>query len=252
MKQWWFGLALLAATAAQGRCGDDVQSSTPCGKCCAAQASTAPCCETKGADAKCCTSTSTAAKTCCGEACEAKCCTAKACVPCCDGELYTELVAILKETNSPDTFMAAVAGLMATEGHGKRAIPVVIRNAERLGVLKGIAKEEELSPVQELVQEYFDRCMGPRDRDVAYVEVAPAPAPVRFNARVVPAVPEYSAAPPVRPAPPVQDRTWAVPFPLFAQPQVIPFPPRAVDDGAPKCPECPATRGKAKAKDCDD
>jgi hypothetical protein len=76
------------------------------------------------------------------DCCEAKAdgCAAKPCPACADARLYAELVAIIKETNSPDAFMVAVTGLAATEDHGRKAIPVVIRNAERIGVLKGIAK----------------------------------------------------------------------------------------------------------------
>src|SRR5437870_1153180 len=124
MKRWLFSLSIVALVAAQVQ-SDEPAAPPACGKCCPQQAApkccqdgAAKCCATKG-DAPCCQSRGTAVSE--------------------DDELYGELVALVRETNSRDTFMAAVAGLMATDKAGRRAIPVVIRHAERLGVLKGMA-----------------------------------------------------------------------------------------------------------------
>jgi hypothetical protein len=132
-------------------CGTCCAAAAAAPKSCAAQPAGAACCEAKAKDVA-----ATGGEGTCGAAC---CCAAKGG----DGELYAELVAILKETESPDTFMAAVTGLMATEGHGKRAIPAVIRSAERLGLLNGIAKQLDATPAQALLQDYFETCIGRRN-----------------------------------------------------------------------------------------
>jgi hypothetical protein len=218
----------------------------PEGKCCAAPAARGECCEAKGCPAK-------------TECCEAPCCAAKSaaggsraaecCAKCEDAKLYAELVAIIKETESPDTFMVAVAGLMATEGHGKRAIPLVIRHAERLGVLKGIAKEAEPSPVQGLLQDYIETCMGTQANSPAADNLVPVPAPVRVLAPP-PFAAEYAPVPTPPLAGPGGYRIHGVDLaPVPAPPRPAPMarpaqPPKAPADdaGAEKCE--PKTKDK--------
>jgi hypothetical protein len=171
---------------------------------CPAQAQAAKANESKCAASGCCAAKSA----CCGAS---KASAAACCASCPECALYTELVAIIKETDSPDTFTAAVAGLMATEGHGKRAIPTVIRNAERLGVLKGLATVPEPTPAQALLQDYFDLCAGrSEDTSAPQTTAVPVPANVYMHPTVVPLPPVMP--PPVGPAP----RTQAVPPPYQA------------------------------------
>jgi hypothetical protein len=55
-------------------------------------------------------------------------------------KLVQELVAILNETKSPDTFIVTTSAL-GMMGHDARpAVPSIIRNADRLGLLKGISE----------------------------------------------------------------------------------------------------------------
>jgi hypothetical protein len=69
-------------------------------------------------------------------------------------KLVQELIAILNETKSPDTFIvtASALGMM---GHDARpAVPSIIRNADRLGLLKGISElageeSEEAKPTRQ-------------------------------------------------------------------------------------------------------
>jgi len=48
------------------------------------------------------------------------------------------LIEIMDTTKSPDTFLMAVTALPALGEKGCRALPAVVRNAERLGLLKGL------------------------------------------------------------------------------------------------------------------
>jgi hypothetical protein len=196
------------------------------------------------------------------ECCEAKAdsCAAKVCPACADAKLYAELVAIIKETNSPDMFMVAVTGLAATEDHGRKAIPLVIRNAERIGVLKGIAREHEPTPVQAALQGYLAGCASREDTPPAPPDVLTAvPPAVRVQvmppgAIVPPPAPErapvlmYAPAPPppahVVPPPPVGTGALAPPMPAEGGRT----PQKASGQAAPKCKGCEAGTGTKGTK----
>jgi hypothetical protein len=51
-----------------------------------------------------------------------------------DKDLKGELLAILQETWSPDTFLVTLELLAELDAGNKRLIPIIIRNAERVGV----------------------------------------------------------------------------------------------------------------------
>jgi hypothetical protein len=119
----------------------------------------------------------------CGEPCD---------MPEDERQAYQELLDIIRTTDSPDTFMAAVAALLGADGAEKRyarlAVPVVIRNAERLGVLKGIASAEELTPVQKELLDYLEGAAAiPQD--------PPADGPATPYIRTVPALPKFPVFP---------------------------------------------------------
>jgi hypothetical protein len=221
MKRWLISVSLVALLAAQVQ-SDEPAAKPACGKCCPAQAA-AKCCQEA---AKCCQE---AAAKCCPEA--AKCCEAKCATACSpttaaaseDEALYAELVGIIRETTSRDTFMTAVAGLMATEKGGRRAIPVVIRHAERLGILKGMACDGEMTPGQQLVHAYLDNC-------VAWQQSQWSPAhdvvtPVRFTRPAVAFEAQVLPRPVAAPMP--------CPVPAQAAPEPCPCP-RPAAKVAPK------------------
>src|SRR2546423_13141705 len=55
-------------------------------------------------------------------------------------EVYrTELLTILSETHSPDAFVVALGLLMDTKVQGRAVIPLILRNAERVGILGATA-----------------------------------------------------------------------------------------------------------------
>jgi hypothetical protein len=205
-----------------------------------------------------CTSAATASSECC-EA-KADSCATKPCPTCADAKLYAELVAIIKETNSPDMFMVAVTGLMAAEDHGRKAIPVVIRNAERIGVLKGIAKEHEPTPVQAALQEYLAGCASREDTPPAPADVlTTVPPAVRVQvmpsgAFVPPPVPErapvlmYAPVPPSpgHIVPPPAVGTGALAPPVPADGGRTPLKPAGL--AAPKCKGCEAGTGTKGTK----
>jgi hypothetical protein len=54
----------------------------------------------------------------------------------CDPELARELLAILNETRSPDTFLVTLSMLQVVKVEARLAVPAIIRNAERLRIFK--------------------------------------------------------------------------------------------------------------------
>jgi hypothetical protein len=201
------------------------------------------------------------------ECCEAKAagyaadgCAAKPCPACADTKLYAELVAIIKETNSPDMFMVAVTGLTATDDHGRKAIPVVIRNAERIGVLKGIAKEHEPTPVQAALQGYLAACASREDAPPTPADVlTTVPPAVRVQvmppgAFVPPPVPERAPVlmyvpvppPPGHVLPPPVLGTGALSPPVPSDGGRTPL--KATGLAAPKCKGCEAGTGTKETK----
>ncbi len=65
-------------------------------------------------------------------------------------DLLSELIAILNETKSVDTFSVTLAALAEMGPRAEPAIPAIIRNAERLGLLKDhlLAKEQNSEAVK--------------------------------------------------------------------------------------------------------
>jgi hypothetical protein len=107
-----------------------------------------------------------------------------------------ELLQIIADTDSPDTFMAAVVALGRVEDVHNRTLPIIVRKAAALGVLKGIAEAEQLTPVQMAVMDYL---MGNPPSD-APVPPPPAPAAVAWPTAPPPV--------PVAPAPLAVFRNW--------------------------------------------
>jgi hypothetical protein len=60
-----------------------------------------------------------------------------------DGKVIDELIAILKETKSPETFLVTATVLGGMGPEAKRTLPVLIRNAERLKLFKDLLASNE-------------------------------------------------------------------------------------------------------------
>ena len=91
---------------------------------------------------------------CCAEAaCKGKSCCQTAGRAKSDAEVVAELVAILDRTKSTDTYLATLLALSQFED--KSPLPAVVRNAARLGLLKGLTKEEKPSHAQEMIGAYL-------------------------------------------------------------------------------------------------
>jgi hypothetical protein len=112
-----------------------------------------------------------------------------------DEEAVAELVAILDGTRSPDTFVAVLVALGRYDE--KTALPAVIRNAERLGLLRGLAAGKTTTPAQQAVaaflagQESVARrcCTAPYAPAPGGCCPAPASLPVTTNPSLAPPVP---------------------------------------------------------------
>ena len=70
-----------------------------------------------------------------------------------DAEVVAELVKILDQTKSGDTFVATLLALSQFED--KSPLPAVVRNASRLGLLKGLCKEDKPNHAQEMIGAYL-------------------------------------------------------------------------------------------------
>jgi hypothetical protein len=74
------------------------------------------------------------------------------------GMVVPELVGILNETASKDTFLVTVLLLKKLGAEAKPALPAIIRNAERLNIFKGTstAGDEVKTRRQRLAREVFE------------------------------------------------------------------------------------------------
>jgi hypothetical protein len=88
--------------------------------------------------------------------CSAECCPNEGG---CDAKVIAELTAIVRETKSRDAFTAAVMGLCRFEDNS--AMPAVIRHAERLGLLDGLAEGGEPTPAKQIISYYLMGSDGP-------------------------------------------------------------------------------------------
>ena len=110
-----------------------------------------------------------------------------------------ELLSIIRETESAEAFLMAVEGLVASDPTAPGVLPAVIRNADRLGLLKGMSANR-LTKEQEALADVFGHILDARASGVGpRPALAPAYAPPPTNAYVpVPAYgPAAAYAPPV-------------------------------------------------------
>jgi hypothetical protein len=146
-----------------------------------------------------------------------------------DEALVNELVAILNETASRDTFCMTVQILGALKADPRLVAPAIIRNAERLKISKGILKpESQWTPEQEIVArglQFFisgketpgvtDRWQGPAPYETQWqrsfspvptVGTVSVPAPAKEASEPGPASFQQPSAPlPTPPCCPVRD-----------------------------------------------
>lgn len=92
-------------------------------------------------------------------------------------KLVHELVEILKKTKSTDTFLVTVKALADMGPRARAAVPAIILNAERLGLIKDILKqvdddEEEEAPGDFIVEAIEHIVASRHDRQAAH-PVAP-------------------------------------------------------------------------------
>jgi hypothetical protein len=73
----------------------------------------------------------------------------------------TELLTLINETESPDTFLIAVEALTGLEPERKGLIAAVVRNADRLGLLKGVASGK-VTEHQEVITKMLDKLVQAR------------------------------------------------------------------------------------------
>jgi hypothetical protein len=98
-----------------------------------------------------------------------------------DDTVVRELVTVLDQTKSRDTFCLALPVLTALKGDGRRAIPAVLRNAERLHISRGMRQEgakwtREQKLVADCLQALAGR-PGARARPDVFATPPPAPPP---------------------------------------------------------------------------
>lgn len=146
-----------------------------------------------------------------------------ACMPCCspasgtsaatgEEQIINELTAILKETKSQETFAVTAWALARMGPNAKRALPVIIRNAERLELFDSLANANDRTEnraAQEVIASLelmLDKKKGAKSL------IGAASAPVCY-----PSSPATSYSPPVRSAAP--------PTPVYAPTPVPPPPP---------------------------
>lgn len=121
---------------------------------------------------------------CQGAAC-GKCCKAKQ-ATCEDDKVVEELMAILKETKSSDTFVVTAVALGRMGSKAKRAVPTIIRNAERLEILEGIcdattpaSETNEMQMVWQAINWILDKKGS--TKSPVHTQPACAPAPVSMG-----------------------------------------------------------------------
>jgi hypothetical protein len=80
--------------------------------------------------------------------------------------MVQDMVAILNETQSPETFAITVAALSKMGRDAKPAVPAIIRNADRLEFFKDLFDDEDSGPskmqkkLTELVMEAIDQILA--------------------------------------------------------------------------------------------
>jgi hypothetical protein len=94
-------------------------------------------------------------------------------------QLVRDLTAILKNTKSADTFLVTVRALGDMGSRAKPAVPAIILNAERLGLLENILEqaddEEQLGPGIMITEAIADIVTPRRDRQPPSYAVPPPP-----------------------------------------------------------------------------
>jgi hypothetical protein len=125
------------------------------------------------------------------------------------GGLLGELIVILNETKSVDTF-AVTCHLLAKMGaEAQPAVPAILRNAERLGLLKKrllSGKKDQRPGVTDSLAEMLEQIVVPQgdpraSQDQRHAEAEPAQAPPCPGAW-----PFTTPPPPPPPMPPASDR----------------------------------------------
>src|SRR5262249_48290307 len=98
----------------------------------------------------------------------------------------SELIAIIQETESEEAFTTALYALVALRPNDKTIVPLAIRHAERIGLMKGMYGEEQ-SATQQAFGDALDLLLGD---DIQKIEKgrpgpanggAPAGGRVRFT-----------------------------------------------------------------------
>jgi hypothetical protein len=216
MTRWFPTVALTALLSPLALCDDGAESARPFAKPC----NPAKCCASK---------TDQAVQS------AAKPSRMARAVPEDERQAYLELLDIIRTTESPDTFTAAVAGLLGADSavekrYARLAVPVVIRNAERLGLLKGIASVEEPTPAQAELLDYLEGAAA-ETAPPAQAMAANYAVPLRWRSYL--AANMYSSTPPAMPAaapvpcsigpcPMPAPGSFAAPVPCSTAPSTIP------------------------------
>jgi hypothetical protein len=134
-------------------------------------------------------------------------------------EATEELVKLLSETESVDTFLVALEALAALDPNYTKAVPVAIKNAERLELLAGIAGSDKKTKEQQaftgLVKVFVDAKKGP-----VFTPAPPGTVPTELNRAMVP--PQGIPASRLVPGQPIPPQHWPPPIAPSAYPPGIP------------------------------
>jgi len=120
----------------------------------------------------------------------------------CNGPLVQELIAVLNETKSREVMVMTIAALAELGPEAKCAVPVILRNAERCDLLRGVmeaSKDSDQSKLGTQVLEWLMLMLGKEKKSTApccAAGMCPAPpaaaqsrpsaAPIQMNCTCTP------------------------------------------------------------------
>jgi hypothetical protein len=137
------------------------------------------------------------------------------------------LLIILHETKSPDTFVVTARALAAVGPAARRAVPAVIRGAERLNLLSEIGKQAKAGDgLGMVVVEAIEELLQGQGAGRACCTPVCAPVCAPPVAYAVPCCPPAAGGPPWFPACQPTTFTPAPMPPMPSAPAVPPAPPR--------------------------
>jgi hypothetical protein len=134
-----------------------------------------------------------------------------------------ELIAMLNDTESVDTFLVALEAVKSVAPQHPKLIPLVIKNAERLELLKGMASADKPKKEQEAFKTQLAALLEARKASAAMNVMNVPPPPTLMPARPLP--PNQYCPVPTQPAYPQAVPAYATPpYPLQQPTTICPAP----------------------------